>query len=86
MTKSKEAVDEVRTSDLYFAAYLQTAGVALKRTEPAAEGNGKIFFVFDASISNVEELKAGWFNNQGKVPANLYAHAIKSLKTLCHVR
>ena len=72
-----------KTSDLYFAAYLQTAGVEMKRTERSAEG-GKIYFIFDTSIANIEELKTAWFNNSGKVPANPYAHAVKSLKSLCH--
>lgn len=78
-------VSDFRTSDLYFAAYLQTAGVEMKRTERSAEG-GKIYFIFDTSIANIEELKTAWFNNSGKVPANPYAHAVKSLKSLCHSR
>jgi hypothetical protein len=76
---------DFKTSDLYFAAYLQVAGVEMKRTERGTE-NGKIHFVFDTSIANIEELKAAWFNNTGKVPANPYSHAIKSLKSLCHTK
>ena len=71
-----------RTPDLYFAAYLQTAGVEMKRTE---RENGRVFFVFDTSVSNIEELKTAWFNNQGKVAALPYANAIKSLKSVCHM-
>lgn len=84
MSNRNGTAQEFRTSDLYFAAYLQTAGVEMKRTE-RGEGN-KVFFVFDASISNVEELKTAWFNNTGKVAANPYAFAIKNLKSLCHTR
>lgn len=76
---------EFKTSDLYFAAYLQTAGVELKRTDRHAD-SGKVFFVFDSSVSNVEDLKAAWFNNTGKVAANPYAHNLKTLKSLCHMR
>jgi type VI protein secretion system component VasK len=76
---------ELRTSDLYMAAYLQTAGVPMKKTERASE-NGKVYFVFDTSICNIEELRAAWFNNSGKVPANPYAYAIKNLKSLCHLK
>ena len=76
---------EFKTSDLYFAAYLQTAGVELKRTDRNIE-SGKVFFVFDSSVSNVDELKAAWFNNTGKVAANPYAHNLKTLKSLCHMK
>ncbi len=77
---------EVETSDLYYAAYLRAAGVEMKRTERLATNNGRITFVFDGSVSNVEELKTAWFNDTGKVPAKSYAHHIKDLKSLCHNR
>jgi len=73
---------EFRTPDLYFAAYLQTAGVEMLRTE--REG-GRVFFIFDTTISNLEELKTAWINNTGKVPAQPYAHNLKSLKSVCHM-
>lgn len=73
---------EFRTPDLYFAAYLQTAGVEMKNTE---KENGRVYFIFDTTISNVDELKTAWFNNTGRVPAQPYAHAIKSLKSICHM-
>ena len=79
----KTKSDEFRTSDLYFAAYLQTAGVEMKTTN--REASGKIYFVFDTSICNIEELKQGWVNNSAKVPANPYAFNIKTLKSLCHM-
>jgi hypothetical protein len=74
---------EFRTSDLYFAAYLQVAGVAMIKTE--RNGSGKVSFIFDPSISNIEELKNGWFNQQAKVPALPYANSIKTLKSYCHM-
>jgi len=77
---------EIRTSDLYFAAYLQTAGVPMKRTERPDNNGGKVYFVFDTSITNIEELKTAWFNNSGKVAANPYAYNVKSLKALCHLK
>ena len=82
---NKNGVAEFKTSDLYFAAYLQTAGVELKRTDRHVD-SGKVFFVFDSSVSNVDELKAAWFNNTGKVAANPYAHNLKTLKSLCHMK
>ena len=81
----KNSPNEFRSSDLYFAAYLQTAGVELKRTDRQPD-SGKVFFVFDGEVSNIEELKAAWFNNSGKVAANLYAYNLKTLKSLCHMR
>lgn len=73
---------EFKTPDLYFAAYLQTAGVEMKRTD---RESGRVYFVFDTSITNIDELKTGWFNNTAKVAAQPYAHAIKSLKSVCHM-
>jgi hypothetical protein len=74
---------EFRTPDLYFASYLQTAGVEMIRTD---RENGRVFFVFDTTVANIEELKTAWFNNTGKVAAQPYAHAIKSLKSVCHMQ
>lgn len=86
MSKGNGTVNgEIRTSDLYFAAYLQTAGVPMKKTDRHPD-NGKVFFVFDTTIANIEELKTAWFNNSGKVAANPYAYNIKSLKALCHLK
>jgi hypothetical protein len=85
VSNPKSKADEFRTSDLYFAAYLQTAGVEMRRTDRDTE-SGKIFFVFDTSIANVEELKQGWFNNTAKVAANPYAFNIKTLKSVCHMK
>jgi hypothetical protein len=73
---------EFKTPDLYFAAFLQVAGVEMKRTD---RENGRVYFVFDSTISNVDELKNGWFNNTAKIAAQPYAHAVKSLKSICHM-
>lgn len=74
--------NEFCTPDLYFAAYLQTAGVELTRHE---RFEGRIYFFFDTSISNIDELKTAWFNNTGRVAAQPYAHCVKSLKSVCHM-
>lgn len=73
---------EFKTPDLYFAAYLQTAGVPLRRTDRV---ESRVFFIFDVAIANIEELKIGWFNSSAKVPAQTYANTIKSLKSICHM-
>jgi hypothetical protein len=75
--------EEFRTNDLYFAAYLQVAGVPMVRTDRNA--TGKVSFVFDTTIANLEELKQAWFNRSGRVEALPYADAIKGLKSLCHL-
>ena len=79
----KASDPEFRTSDLYFAAYLQVAGVAMVRTD--RNGNGKVSFIFDTSISNIDELKNAWFSQSGKVAALPYANAVKTLKSVCHM-
>jgi hypothetical protein len=79
---TKTATKDFRTPDLYFAAYLQTAGVELKRTD---RENGRVYFVFDTTICDIEALKTAWFNNTGKISAQQYANAIKSLKSVCHM-
>jgi len=73
---------EFRTPDLYFAAYLQTAGVEMVRTD---RESGRVYFVFDSTIADIDGLKTGWFNNTGKVAAQPYAHNVKSLKSVCHM-
>lgn len=78
----KKTGNEMRSPDLYFAAYLQTAGVEMIRTD---RENGRVYFVFDTTIANIDELKTAWFNNTGKVAAQPYAHNIKSLKSICHM-
>lgn len=75
--------NEFPTSDLYFAAYLQVAGVPMVRTEK--NGSGKVSFIFDTSTSNLGELKNAWFSQQGRIQALPYANAIKSLKSICHM-
>jgi len=78
-------IPDFKTTDLYFAAYLKAAGVEMKRTDRDVP-SGRVFFVFDTAVSNIEELKTAWFNNTGKVVANTYAYHIKNLKSLCHSR
>jgi hypothetical protein len=54
----------------------------MKRTD---RDSGRVFFVFDSTIANIDELKAAWFNRTGKVAAQDYANNVKSLKSLCHM-
>jgi hypothetical protein len=70
-----------RTTDLYYAAFLQTFGLPLVATP--REGN-RIHFEFDTSLCQIEEVKAGWYSGRTHVPARDYANNIKNLKSLCH--
>jgi hypothetical protein len=73
-------MNEYKTSDLYFAAYLQTAGCTLKRTEKT--GN-RVFFIFEYQPL-LDDLKLQYFNGEAKVKAQPYAASIKNLKSLTH--
>jgi hypothetical protein len=75
--------NEFSTSDLYFAAYLLVAGVRMLRTD-RSHGT-KFLFVFDTSVSNIEELKNAWFTQVGKVSALAYANQIKTFKSAVHM-
>lgn len=72
---------EHSTTDLYYAAYLQCIGIQIIRTDSKA---GRITFVFDVSVVNIEELKNAWYNQTGKVCAQPYANCIRTLKARCH--
>jgi len=74
----------IRTSDLYFAAFLQSIGCKIVSTE---QREGKNFFHFEDK-ENRENLKEIYFNKDkySAVPALELANSIRSLKTLCYVR
>ena len=67
-----------RTADLYYAAYLKTAGVSLLDAE--REGS-RVYFIFESS-DMIPELKKQYFNRESKVPALTYADDIRSMKAL----
>jgi len=69
---------QYRTSDLYFAAFLKTAGVILI---DAVKEEGRTQFVFEKSDS-IPDLKRGFFNRSAKVVALDYADDIRSLKSM----
>lgn len=71
------------TTDLYYAAYLQCAGTPMLRTDRS--DSGRLTFIFDSTVVNVDELKTAWFSGRGKVSAQNYASSIKNLKHLCHM-
>jgi len=70
-----------RTADLYFAAFLKTAGVMFLETEKDGD---RTQFVFEKQ-DNIRDLKNGFFTRTAKVPAMSYADEIKALKALTHM-
>jgi len=78
--------NDYRTSDMGLAAYLQTAGCALLKTDVNKESSPdkiKIDFVFEFN-ENISRLKAAFFTKQAKVIAADYHSNLKNLKTLVH--
>lgn len=72
-------MEPFKTPDLYMAAFFQACGAELLG---AVAEKGRTWFHFHAE--SIEPLKHGWYSNLGVVPAQPYAHAIKSLKSLVH--
>lgn len=83
MNKNTSVDGQYATTDLYYAAYLQCAGAPMIGTEKS--GSGRLTFVFNSTIVNIEELKTAWFNQTGRVSAQQYANCIKNLKHICHM-
>ena len=88
MKMAEKQMNKITTPDLYFAAYLKAKNCHIVGVQK--EGSKTIFtFDVDDSGLTVQELKFGYFNNDDdekfSVIAILFADAIRSLKTLCHV-
>jgi hypothetical protein len=78
MSTQQKPRTHVRTSDIYYAAYLKVAGVAFAGM--VREGN-RVFFLF-TDQEGMEELQLQYYNNVSKVPARPYAEEIKAFKAL----
>lgn len=74
----------IKTSDLYFASFLQCMGCKIIKTD---KESSKCVFSFE-DPQNRENLKDNYFNesSESQIPALKYANAIRSLKTFCYVR
>ena len=74
----------VKTSDLYFASFLQCMGCKIVKTEK--EG-AKCVFTFE-DPQNRDNLKDLYFNEspESSIPSLKYANSIRGLKTYCYVR
>lgn len=75
---------EIKTSDLYFAAFLKSIGCEIVNVEQNGQKN--IFFFKDPQER--KNLKEIYFNEDqaSAIPALVFSNAVRSLKTLCYVR
>lgn len=74
-------VKQYKTSDLYFAAYLKTAGCRMIDHIQVDYDNGfKVFFVFEKNPL-IHKLKVEYFDRTSKVVALDYADNVRSLKS-----
>ena len=74
----------IKTSDLYFAAYLQSVGCKIAHIDK--DGTKNIFTFNDEE--GRDNLKENYFNKdpESAVPALEFANSIRSLKTCCYVK
>ena len=74
----------IKTSDLYFAAFLQCVGCRIIETEK--DGN-KSIFTFENSEGR-ENLKEVYINEDiaSSIPALKYANSVRGLKTYCYIK
>lgn len=70
------------TTDLYFASYLKAMSFQLIEIQRIGI---KTIFVFNINDFNSDSLKQDYLNRKSAVSAVMFADAIRSLKTLCHV-
>ena len=71
---------EYETCDLYFAAFLQSAGCNMLKTR---KDRARFFFVFQ-DLGGIAQLKNEYFGRRSKVDALSYADCVQSLKSLLH--
>ena len=69
-----------KTSDLYFSAYLKTAGVRFIGTE--REGQ-KVFFLFEKT-DMIRDLKREYFNRTARIPALNFVDEIRNMKSMTY--
>lgn len=74
-----------KTSDLYFAAYLMTAGCNLTGTSKVQEDGTppRVVFIFEQT-PEMRELKLEYFNRKSKIEALSFVDSIRGLKAIVH--
>ena len=71
-----------KTSDLYFAAYLKTAGIDLSIV---IKENNKKIFVFKADKSMLNKVQTEYVNGKSKVVAKDLIDNLRNLKLLTNM-
>ena len=72
-----------KTNDLYYAAFLKTAGFDLKGVEKTPQG--KKFFVFEDTNGLIVRTQTEYINGTSKVCAKDLIDNIRALKTLINM-
>ena len=83
---SKHKVTLYRTSDIYFAAYLNAVDIRMVTTEEGQGGNGarKLVFVFDVGEVDISRIKSSYFSGHATVVARALIDNIKALKSMVY--
>ena len=72
------------TSDLYYAAFLKTAGFSLSEVKKSDNGK-KRFFVFEDGNGLISKAQTDYVNGISKVSAKDLIDNIRALKTLINM-
>lgn len=78
----------LKTSDLYFSAFLLALDVRLIGNEKEMDkekGREKTVFVFKVPTEHSRRLKTDYFSGAGTVSALKYAQSLRNLKSMCFV-
>ena len=73
-----------KVSDLYYAAFLKTAGFNLLDLKPSDDGRQK-FFVFEDSSGLIRKTQTDYINGTAKVSAKDLIDNIRALKNLINM-
>ena len=74
----------LKTSDLYYAAFLKTAGFSLAGLEKSSDGR-KRYFVFEDPSCLATKTQTDYVNGSAKVSAKDLIDNIRALKTLINM-
>ena len=74
----------LKTSDLYYAAFLKTAGFSLAGLEKSSDGK-KRYFVFEDPSGLAMKTQTDYVNGSAKVSAKDLIDNIRALKTLINM-
>ncbi|MDB4330381.1 DUF5659 domain-containing protein [bacterium] len=73
-----------KTSDLYYAAFLKTAGFNLLELKESDKGRQK-YFVFEDQSGLIRKTQTDYINGEAKVSAKDLIDNIRALKTLINM-